>query len=247
MDIRSDQKVSSHVIGKIETFTEEDTRYKKHHMQDNDLSVPFKVGTLGPHTVLPITISCPIVFSWMSSTVWNHFLFKGDFSFGKSQRVPNLGRRGPSHLGDLMLHQKNCTSCEVWADTLSWWSCQWPVIHSCSLLTYPNSVCRGIFQLNAKFNADSLLYLLKSFWMQQLHSTCALNGIYCPHWLVQWGCHCSHMNIQSTLWLPGYSNLVQTVLVILTMAGLLCVYCLCVYICIHRFLTVNIHYPTCHL
>ena len=25
--------------------------------------VAFKVGTLGPHTVLPITISCPVIFS----------------------------------------------------------------------------------------------------------------------------------------------------------------------------------------
>ena len=60
---RSVQKVPSQVIGKIETFFEEDTRYKKHHTQDNDASVPFKVGTLGPHTVLPGAISCPIVFS----------------------------------------------------------------------------------------------------------------------------------------------------------------------------------------
>ena len=49
-------------------------------------SVLFKVGTLGPHTVLPITISYPIVFSWISSTVWNLFPVKGDFSFGKSQK-----------------------------------------------------------------------------------------------------------------------------------------------------------------
>ena len=67
-----------------ETFIEEDTRYKKHCTYSNDTSVPFKVGTLGPHTVLPITISCPFIFSWISSMVWNVFPFKGDFSFGKS-------------------------------------------------------------------------------------------------------------------------------------------------------------------
>ena len=59
-------------------------RYKKHCIEDNDASVPFKVGTLGPHTVLPIAISF-LVFPWISSTVWNLFLFKGDFSFEKSQ------------------------------------------------------------------------------------------------------------------------------------------------------------------
>ena len=47
---------------------------------------PLKVGTLEPHTVLPITISCPVVFSWISPMVWNLFPFKGDFSFGKSQK-----------------------------------------------------------------------------------------------------------------------------------------------------------------
>ena len=52
----------------IETFIEEDARYKKHcTCLYNDTSVPFKVGTLGPHTVLPIAISCPvIVFSCIS-------------------------------------------------------------------------------------------------------------------------------------------------------------------------------------
>ena len=107
--MRSVQKVSSHVIWKIETFIEEDTRYKKHCTQDNDASVPFKVGTLGPHTVLPITISCPVILSWISSMVWNLFSFKGDFSFGEKPEVTGhqtmaIGRL--SHLGDLMFHQK---------------------------------------------------------------------------------------------------------------------------------------------
>ena len=70
---------------KNETFIE-DTRYKKHCTQDNGTSVFFKVGTLGLHTSLPITISCPIIFSWISSMIWNLFPFKGDFSFGKSQK-----------------------------------------------------------------------------------------------------------------------------------------------------------------
>ena len=33
------------------------------------------VGTLGHHTFLPIAISCPIVFSWISLMVWNLFPF----------------------------------------------------------------------------------------------------------------------------------------------------------------------------
>ena len=51
--------------------------------------------------------------------------------------------------------------------------------------------------------------------------TCSLNGIYCPHWLVQWSRHCSRMCIPvHSPWLPGYINVAQTILVILTMAGL---------------------------
>ena len=44
--------------------------------------------------VLPIAISFPVVFPWISAMVWNLFPFKGDFSFGKSPRAPNLGCRG---------------------------------------------------------------------------------------------------------------------------------------------------------
>ena len=83
-------------------------RYKKHCIQDNDTSVPFRVGTLGPHTVLLIAISCPILFSWISSMVWNLFHFKGDFIITKarSHRAPNLGCRGAESPHDLMFCQK---------------------------------------------------------------------------------------------------------------------------------------------
>ena len=46
-----------------DTVIEEDTRYKNLCTWDNDTSVPSKVGTLGPHTVPPVAIRCPIVFS----------------------------------------------------------------------------------------------------------------------------------------------------------------------------------------
>ena len=59
---RSVQKVSSHVLWKIETFIG-DPRSKKHCTQDNDTSVSFKVGTFRHHTVLPIVISYPVIFS----------------------------------------------------------------------------------------------------------------------------------------------------------------------------------------
>ena len=77
-----------------------------------DTLAPFRVGTLGPHTVLPNAISCPFYFPeshWWSET---SSLSKVILVLGKarSRRVPNLGCRGLSYLGDLMFFQKLCIS-----------------------------------------------------------------------------------------------------------------------------------------
>ena len=73
------QKVSCHVLWKIETFIEEHTSYKKHCTQDNDASVPFKASTLGPHTVLPAPAAqqcsfCPGSRSHGSNFATTHFI-----------------------------------------------------------------------------------------------------------------------------------------------------------------------------
>ena len=59
---------------------------------------------------------------------------------------------------------------------LSWWSCQSPTAHRFSLLNHPNSFYRGMFKLNTKFDADSLLYLLSHFE----------HDILTVHMLTQW-------------------------------------------------------------
>ena len=42
-------------------------------------------------------------------------------------------------------------------------------------------------------------------------STRSLNDIYCPQWLVQWSCHCSHMCIPvHSPWLSGYINVAHS-------------------------------------
>ena len=46
---------------------------------------------------------------------------------------------------------------------LSWWSCQLPVVQRCGLLNHLNSFCRGMFKLNAKCDADPLLYSFSHF------------------------------------------------------------------------------------
>ena len=145
------------------------------HDTRNIPSVPFKVGTVGPHTALPIAISWPIIFSWVSSIVSNLFPFKGDFSFGKNQKLQGTksGCRGGGSPGWFDVSQKTnkqnktktnlCTRPDAWGGTLSWWSCQSPVAYSCGLLNYPNSFCGGMFKLNANFDAALLLCLLSHF------------------------------------------------------------------------------------
>ena len=117
------------------------------------------------HRALPVSISCPVVFSWISLMVWNLFPFEGNLVLGKARchRAPNLGYRWLSHLEDLMFHQKLCTRRDAWAGVLLWWSCQSPVAHSCGLLNHPNSFLGGMFMFKPKSDADLLLYSLSHF------------------------------------------------------------------------------------
>ena len=51
--------------------------------------------------------------------------------------------------------------------------------------------------------------------------TCSLSSVYRPHWLVQWCLHCSCVRIPvHSPWLPGYIDVEQTVLLMLTMSTL---------------------------
>ena len=84
----------------------------------------------------------------------------------KSHRAPNLGCRGGWVIWVIWCFtQKLCMRCDTWAGTLLWWGCQSPVAHSCGLLNHPNNFRRGMFKLNARFDADLLLYP-HSFRMQ---------------------------------------------------------------------------------
>ena len=76
-----------------------------------------------------------------------------------------------------------------------------------------------MFKLNTKFNADSLLYSVILNVMATQY-TCSLNSMYHPHGLAQCRhrCSCMHTPVHSA-WLPGYIDVVQTILAILTMAG----------------------------
>ena len=70
-----------------------------------------------------------------------------------------------------------CMRCDAWVGELSWWRWPSPVAHACCLLNHPNSFRRGMFKLNAKFDADLLFYQLSQFWIWWSHSSM----------LTQWG------------------------------------------------------------
>ena len=120
---------------------------------------------LGPHRVLPVTISCPVLFPESCQRSEISSISKVILVVGKARslRAPNLGRRGPESRGWFDVSPKNCIRCDAQTGLLSWWSCQSPVAWSFSLLNHPNSFCRGVFELNAEFDADLLLYLLSHF------------------------------------------------------------------------------------
>ena len=115
---------------------------------------------------------------------------------------------------------------DAWAGALSWWSCQSPVAHSCSLLNHPTF---WVIQIVSTEECSSLthnLMRIRCFTCSAILNamatqyTCSLNAIYYPHWLVQWSHHCLHMYILAhSPWLPGYIDVIQTVLVTLIVAG----------------------------
>ena len=203
-------------------------KIQKHCTEDNDAPVLFKVGTLGPHMVLPIAINnSPVVFSWILSTVWNLFPSKGDFSFWESKKSQasksgpwpgGSGVGGLSHLGDLTFCQK--TLSEMWC------------MRRRVVIKLP--ITLAVVSWITRIGSEEECSNLMQNWMQihcSTHSvilnvmatqyTCSLNSIYHPHWLVQWSHHCSHMRIPvHSPWLSGYIDVAQTVLIILTVAGL---------------------------
>ena len=82
----------------------------------------------------------------------------------RSHRAPNLGCRGAESPGwfDVSpkntVHEMRCRSGRVGVMKLPITSA-----HSCSLLSHLNSFRGGMFKLNAKFDADLLLYSLSHF------------------------------------------------------------------------------------
>ena len=94
---------------------------------------------------------------------------------------------------------------------------------SCGLLNHLNSFHRGMCKLPGKFDTDSLLYLLSRFEFNG-HTVHMLPLQHLPPPListVKSSLFTSHMHVPVHCpWAPGYGDIVQTLLVILTIAGL---------------------------
>ena len=82
----------------------------------------------------------------------------------------------------------------------------------------PDSFHRGMFKLDRKYNAYLLFNSLSHFVCDghRVHMLTQWHLLHpTPNWLVQWNHHCSRMHIPApSLWLPGYINIAQTVLII---------------------------------
>ena len=92
--------------------------------------------------------------------------FKGDFYFWEKPEVAGnqiWAVAGLTHLSDLMFCQKALHKTWYMNRWFLWRSCQPPGAHSCALLNHLNSSCGGMFKLNAKFDADLMLYSLSHF------------------------------------------------------------------------------------
>ena len=156
--------------------------------------------------------------------VWNLFPFKDILVLGKARncRGPHKGCRGAESPGwfdvspkksarDVIHEPAHCPD-EVASHQLPIAVAFWiiPIIsmEECSSLTQNwMQICCST--RSVILNATATQYM------------CSLNSVYCPHWLVHWSFHCSDMCIPvHSPWLPGYIDVMQTILVILTTVGL---------------------------
>ena len=140
----------------------------------------------------------------------------------RSHRAPNLGCTGSESPGWFDVSLKN----SAWDVIHEWVHCcdevanhQLPIAVAFWIIwIFSTEVCLSLMQNLMHIHCSTCSVILNAMATQH---TCSLNGVYRPHWLVQWSRHCSHMHIPlNPPWLPGYISFVQTVLVILTMVGL---------------------------
>ena len=129
--------------------------------------------------------------------------------------MPNLGYRGDWVPWVIWCFAKKlCTRCDAWVGASLWWTCQSPVAHSCTfwiIWIVSAEECSSIMQNLMQIRRSTHSVILNVTATQYTRS---LNGVYRPHWLVQWSCHwsCMYIPVHSP-WLPGYIDVPQTILI----------------------------------
>ena len=141
----------------------------------------------------------------------------------RSPRMPNLGCRGAESPQWFDVSQKKPSA---WDRRHEWAHCrdeaanhQLPIAVAFWIIRIVSTEkCSSLMQNLMQIHCSTCLVILNATATQY---TCSLSGVYHPHWLVQWSRHFSQLCIPVySLWLTSYIYVTQTVLVILTMAGL---------------------------
>ena len=184
--------------------------------------------------VLPITVSCLILH--FSESLWQSeisSLSKVILVLGKTKscKAPNLAVEEVGHLADLMFHKKQTNKTKQKQTSAQDLMHEGAHCHDeAANHQLPIVAAFWIIWIVSTEEFSSLMQCMMQI-RYSIHSvilnatatqyTCSLNGVYRPHWLVQWNHHCSHMCIPvHSPWLPGYIHLVQTIPIISTIAAL---------------------------
>ena len=139
-----------------------------------------------------------------------------------SHRTPNLGCSRAESPGWFDVSPKNSAPDEMheWArchdEAANHQLSRRPVVAFWIIQIVSTGQCLSLMQNLMQIHWFTRSVILNAMETQYTHS---LNGVYHPHW--PWSCHCSRMCVPvHSPWLPGYVDVTQTILVILTVAGL---------------------------
>ena len=137
-------------------------------------------------------------------------------------RVPNLGYSGAESPGWFDVSQKNSARdvmCEQASCPDEAANHQLPTaVAFCIIWIVSVEECSSLTQNWMQIHCYSHSAILNVTATQYTRS---LSGVYRRPWPVQWSRHCSRTCIPvHSPWLPGYSDVVQTILVTLTLMGL---------------------------
>ena len=204
---------ASHILWKVETVIEEDIKNIVHKTMTPQS--PSKLAlwdlTQFPQPPLAAPLHSPESHWWFEISSFSKVVLV--LGKARSHRVPNLGCRGAEPPGWFDVLPKNCMRSDVIMKLPI------TVTNSCGLWNHWNREERSSFTQNLMQICCSTCSVILNAMTTQC--TCSLNVVYCPHWLVQWSHHCSRMCIPvHSPGLPGDINAAQTILVILTTAGL---------------------------